>query len=150
MNRADLTSALQHAISALLCVVLAVGLVVPAINSNKLVQYFKRAVSTVLVATEVGMEIKCYRQGLRAAMNQKHLHYPLGTLIYVLHALQLRYMKSERERNNIVFAEIDKKIMELKGMEGKQKENGSIEASARAEPSTKRKSASVTKKKKKK
>ena len=131
LNQANLTLALQHSISALLCVVLAAGLVVPAINSNKIVHLFKRALITSLVATEVGLEINCYRQGLRAVMNQKHLHYPLSTVILALHAIQLRYMKSERERNNRIFAEIDRKIMEVNVTEGKGQKSVDAKAGAK-------------------
>ena len=119
LSRPDLTLALQHAISALLTVVLAAGLAMPSFNKNRIVHFFMRALITSLVAIEVGLEVNCYRNGLRAAMNQKHLHYPLSTLIYALHSIQLRYMKKEKERNNKIFVEIDQKIKNVNDQEEK-------------------------------
>ena len=119
LSHPNLTLALQHATSALLTVVLAAGLAMPSINKNRIMHFFMRAIITSLVAIEVGLEVNCYRNGLRAAMNQKHLHYPLSTLIYALHAIQLKYMKKEKERNDKIFVEIDQKIKDVNDQEEK-------------------------------
>ena len=138
LSNADLTLALQHAISSLLAVVLVFAdMVIPHTPQFKFLHLFKRLLTTSLVAAEVAYDVNTYRNGLRSAMNQKVLHYPFMTIVYVLQHIQLRYMKNEKERNEKIFLEIDGKVKAFVGEEEKVKQ----EKGGKAEGARKRKSA---------